>query len=170
MAFLGNATQQFRVEADGYNLLGVAEVKLGSINFQSSDMEGAGIVGKIAQSLLGYTESIEVEVTFNTISQPAFNLLDISGKLIEFKSEVAGFDTSTGGADSQGVRIAVRGTTKGLDLGTLKLGDAMKVPFKLEASYIEIWSNGKSVLKIDKFNGIFLAAGKALIKKLDDLF
>lgn len=168
MAIQGGATRQFKVQVDGYNLLGIAEVKLPDINFKTMDLEGAGIMGTISQAIFGNVDSLEVEVTFNTISAPAFKLLDISGKLIEFKSEIVGFETTTHGATGEFMRIALRGTTKGLSLGSLKIGDMMKIPFKLEATYLELWMNGEQCYKIDKFNSIFEVAGKALFKKLDD--
>jgi P2 family phage contractile tail tube protein len=168
--FIGAQTREYRVYIDGYDLLGVAEVKLPEFKFKSITLEGTGVLGEIEIPSTGSVEKLELEVKFNTVSQPAFRLLDLNNKLLEFKAVINGVDSADHTINGQGLYISVRGSCKGFNLGTLKMNDMLNVPFTLEATALEVKLNGEQLYKIDKLNGIFEAAGRALVKKLGDYF
>lgn len=168
--FIAAQTREYRVYIDGYDLLGIAEVKLPEVVFKAITLEGTGVLGEIEIPGTGSVEKLELEVTFNSVTQPAFRLLDLNNKLLEFKAVLNGIDSADHSINGQGLYIAVRGSCKKFSLGTLKAGDFLKVPFTLEATSLEVKLNGNQLYKIDKLNGIFDVAGKALVKKLQDYF
>lgn len=167
---IGGQTGDFAIYVDGDNLLGIAEVKLPEVKFKTQTINGGGIVGDIEFTNHYAVESLEAEVKFNTVSAPAFKLMDLSGKLLEMKAAIIEADGTTHILSQTGFRVAMKGQSKSVDLGTVKLNELLGTSFKFEATYLECWLNGQSLYKVDKFNGIVEQMGVSLIKKLSDLF
>lgn len=172
MSKINGQTYDFGVYLDGYNFLGIASVKLPDIKFLDKEIEGTGIAGKVIAAALGQTDDLELEVTFNSLCSDAFKLLDLNGKLLEFKVAQTGFDTSNHALEQHGIRIATKGSCSGFTPGEIKKQELMTTPFKIKCTYIEFWMAGSdvSVYKIDKFNSIFEVLGKQVITKLADMF
>jgi len=167
---IGGQTGTFMLYLDGKDLLGVAEVKLPEIKYKTTTIGGSGILGDIEFINPYSIESLETEIKFNTITNNTFDLLSMSGKLIEMKAAVIEADGTTHAIGEDGLRANMRGNAKGIDLGTIKKDDLLNTSFKMENTFVEVFKGGNQLYKVDKLNGILEAAGKALIKKLSDLF
>jgi P2 family phage contractile tail tube protein len=167
---IGGQTGTFMLYLDGKDLLGVAEVKLPEIKYKTTTIGGSGILGDIEFINPYSIESLETEIKFNTITNNTFDLLSMSGKLIEMKAAVIEADGTTHAIGVDGLRANMRGNAKGIDLGTIKKDDLLNTSFKMENTFVEVFKGGNQLYKVDKLNGILEAAGKALIKKLSDLF
>ena len=80
----------FRVYAEGNDLLGVANVELPSLEAMSDTVSGAGIAGEVESPILGHYGSMTTTFTWRTISadltrlaeQKAHALLERVGRLI----------------------------------------------------------------------------------------
>lgn len=167
---IGGQTGTFMMYLDGKDLIGVAEVKLPEIKYKTTTIGGSGILGEIEFTNPYSIESLEVEIKFNTITDNTFDLMSMSGKLVEMKAAIIEADGYTHALGSTGLRANMRGNAKSIDLGTIKKDDLLNTAFKMEATFIEVFKGGNQLYKVDKLNGILEAAGKALIKKLSDLF
>lgn len=172
MSKINGQTYDFGVYLDGYNFLGIASAKPPLIKFLDKEIEGTGTMGKIIAAALGQTDNLELEVVFNSLCAESFKLLDLNGKLLEFKVAQTAFDTGTHALEQHGVRMAVRGSCSEFGPGEIKKQELMTTPFKINCTYIEFWMAGSdvSVYKIDKLNGIFESFGKQMITKLADMF
>lgn len=169
MSWLGSGIQRYEVYLDGYDLLGVASFNPPEFTNKAVTIGGSGIIGEIELPLKGLYEKLEAEIKFTSISQPAFKLLDLNGKLLEFKAVVDGLETTTHATDARGLYFAVRGNNKGFSLGEMKIGELIETSFKMELTMIEARLNGEKLFKIDKLNGIIEQLGINTIKKISEM-
>lgn len=167
---IGGQTGTFMLYLDGKDLLGVAECKLPEIKFKTQSIGGSGVLGEIEFTNPYSVESLEVEIKFNTITDRTFDLMDLSGKLVEMKSAIIEADGTTQSFGPTGLRVNMRGSAKSIDLGTIKKDDLLNTSFKMEATFIEVFRGSQQLYKVDKLNGILEALGKSLIRGLSDLF
>lgn len=167
---IGGETGTFMVYINGKDLIGVAEVKLPEIKFKTTTVGGAGLLGDIELVNKYAVESMEAELKFNTITAESFTFMDLGNKLIELKAVIVEADGSTHAVGSSGLRVNLKGDAKSVDLGTIKISELLNTAFKMEVTFIEVFKDGKSLYKVDKFNSILEQLGKSLIKKLADLF
>lgn len=169
MSWQGGQTQRFAVYIDGYDLIGVAEFTPPEFVQKTITLSGSGILGEIELPAPGLYEKLEAEIKFTSISQPAFKLINLNGKLLEFKAIVNGLETTTHAVDSQGLYFAVRGTNKSFSIGTIKVGELIDTSFKMELTAIDARLNGEKLFKIDKLNGVFDQLGISVIKKFSEM-
>ncbi len=166
---IGGQTGIFMIYLDGKDLIGSAEVKLPEVKQKTSTIGGAGIMGEIEFTNPFSIESMEVEFKFNTITDRTFDLIGMSGKLIEMKSKVIERDPITHAQVTSDLRVNMKGNHKSVDLGTIKIDEVLNTSFKMEATYLEVFRNGKQIFKVDKLNAIFELLGKSIISKLSDM-
>lgn len=169
MSWLGGQTQRYEVYIDGYDLLGVASFTPPECTQKTVTLGGSGVLGEIELPAFGLYEKLEGEIKFTSISQPAFRLINLNGKLLEFKAIVNGLETTTHATDSRGLYFAVRGTNKSFAIGEIKAGELIETSFKMEFSMIEARLNGEKLFKIDKLNGIVEQLGLNMMKKISEM-
>ncbi len=166
----GGETGTFMAYLDGKELIGTCEVKLPEIKFKTTTVDGAGLLGEVELRNPYAIESMEAEIKFNTIADNGFSLMNLNGKLLELKAAIIEADGSTHAIGASGLRVVMRGEAKSVDLGTIKTSELLNTSFKHEITFIEVFKDGKSLYKVDKFNKIITALGITLVKKLTDLF
>lgn len=161
-------TKGFQVYKDGNKLVGVAEVKLPTLKFMSEKISGADVLGEVEMPLSGITESIEVEIKFNSVLSSLLTLVDISGSLLECRGSIIARESNTGALVEKSIRIVMQPATKEIDIGSLATNKLMDSNSKLEVIYLKIEIDGSTALEIDKFNSIFTILGKDLLKDYRD--
>lgn len=161
-------TKGFQVYLGGNRLIGVAEVKLPTLKFMSEKVSGADVLGEAEIPLIGITESMEVEIKFNSVVSSMLSLIDITGSLLEFRGSILGRDSNTGELSEKGIRIVTKSPIKEIDLGSLATNKLMDSSSKLEIIYLKIEIDGAMALEIDKFNGVFNILGNDMLKTYRD--
>lgn len=162
----GGATTQFAVYLNGKSLIGMAEVKLPTIKKMQIELNGAGLIGPIKLTSPSQIEAMETEFKFNSLSEHGFNLWQQSSGFLELKAYIVEVDGSTQIMDEKGYRVILKGSCNEFDLGTIKPAELVNPTIKYDTTALEIFREGKSLLKIDKLAGIFEQFGVSLIKNL----
>ena len=155
----------FEIYTDGsHEPGGVATIDLPEINFMSSEVTGAGILGQYDASVMGHTENMETTLHFRTIRQD-LSLLLSQGQAVMLSAYGASqmYDAGTGGVGVNPVRVVMRGIPKSLKAGKFEPGESSETEVTLTLDYVKITANSKDVLEIDKFNYIFNVNGIDII-------
>ena len=69
----------------------------------------------------------------------------------------------------QNVSISVRGILKQFSPGTMKSGGRMDSSVTLGLSYYKIVLGSKTMLEIDRLNGVYIINGKDVLKEVRDM-
>ncbi|MBP2655891.1 MAG: major tail tube protein [Firmicutes bacterium] len=155
----------YRVYLSGSDLLGVADVELPKIQFQTESLKGAGILGELETPTVGMTKSLKAKITFRTTTAAMVSLLDCSGHDLEFRSVAQKCDAS-GGRAYDANRIVIRGFPSEGELGKLDKGASGNSSIELECVYLKYVINDSTVLEIDKLNYIFKVGGTDLLSTI----
>lgn len=153
---------------DGVTLIGLAEVKLPEIKRKAVTLGGAGILGEIELPSPTQIESMETELKFNSLNPDGLKLWSINGGPLTLRSFINELDGNHRIIEG-GWRVALKGNTTSVDLGTVKQDELTNTTVKYSTTFLEIFYEGKSLLKIDKINGIVEQLGISLIKNLMDI-
>ena len=78
-------------------------------------------------------------------------------------------DAGTGATGFQRISIYERGVVKKFTPGTMKAGGKMDSQVTLGLSYYKIVIDGKTMLEIDRLNGVFIVDGKDVLKNVRDM-
>ncbi len=161
----------FRMYKKGTVLVGVAEqVTLPQIVTKTATINGAGFLGDFDESVLGQTDNITMEISFRTLSDDVFKLVDPSeGIELTLRGAIQVTDLETCATDVVQLRIVVRGKSNDITLGDVKIASQMGSKIKLNLNYIKIEVDGKEKMEIDKFNSIFSVDGVDLLKKVRNM-
>jgi len=155
----------YRVYLSGTTLLGVADVELPKIQFQTEPLKGAGILGELDTPTVGMTKSLKAKINFRTTTAAMVSLLDCVGHDLEFRSVAQKVDAS-GSRSYDSSRIVVRGFTSDGELGKLTQGASGNSTIELECVYLKYVINDSTVLEIDKLNYIFKVSGTDLLSTI----
>lgn len=162
----GGQTTQMGVFLNGTTLIGIAEVVLPTIKGKQITLAAAGLLGELQLDSPSQIEVMETEFKFNSVNESVVNLWSAKGALVELKAFINGVDGVSHAVDEYGYRATLRGKASELGLGTLKPAELMNTSVKFNTTFFELRKEGKSLLKIDKINGIFEEFGISLIKSL----
>lgn len=160
----------FNVYRDGTKLIGLSdEVTLPDFESNSESISGPGILGEIDDPTIGHFGSQEIEIPFRTFTEDTFNLISPGEDVnLTLRGSIQ-VTTSTGSVDYVGTRVVVRGKCKSFTGGSMKQGAAMGSSVKLELTYILIELDGKSVVELDKINGVYKVNGIDIMLKARSL-
>jgi len=138
---------------------GTMDVELPSITFLSDTISGSGIAGEIDSALVGQTESLETVLNFRLPTEQAMKLLNPMGTTLTLRAGMQTIDRATGETLPQGFRVTMRVKPKGLELGSLTVGEATETSMTFEALTLSIYIGNKSLLEIDKMSSVFKVNG-----------
>lgn len=144
----------FKVYLDGVDLLGVADVKLPSIETVTDTVKGAGIAGEVDSPTLGHYKSMKLSVKWRTITSAAAILAKQQSHGLELRGAAQVFDAGNGQYNVVPVKVRVNGTPTKFDLGKFEPGTSMESEDELEVNYIKVSIDGNDVIEIDKYNFI----------------
>lgn len=156
----------FNAYLRGNKLLGMTgEVPLPDFEALSETVSGPGILGEIDDPAIGHFSSQELEITFRTLDEDIFNLMDPLDVLeLTLRASMQAI-TAEGGTAYEGLRVVVRGKQKNLTGGKLKQASPMDSGIKIELLYILIERNGNPMVELDKLNGVFKIKGVDILAK-----
>lgn len=162
---------RYSVYKNGSELIGVAsEQDLPEITFLTDTIEGAGVGGNMDIPAVGLIDDMESTIKFLTLCQGAFSVMDPTEAVdIVVKGALQGMDAGTGATGFQRISIYERGIVKKFTPGTMKAGVKMDSQVTLGLSYYKIVIDGKTMLEIDRLNGVFVVNGNDVLKDVRDM-
>ena len=119
-------------------------------------------------ALVGLTGEITLlEIPFRILDEDAFSLMSPTETLdLTLRASEQYTVKSTGGIDTKGMRVVVRGRQKKLTGGTIKQGGAMDASVTVEVAYIMIELDGKKRVELDKLNNVYKVNDRDLLAKI----
>lgn len=149
----------FRAYNDGNDMLGIVDITLPKINFQTESVKGAGIAGEVDSPTIGQTKPLDVGLNWRTINQ---NLLELSAPgshHLDCRGAIQEYDAATGEYKVSKCRLVIMGHSKGLELGKMEPSVNMGSNTTLEVVYLKLIVNDVEFLEIDKYNYIYKVMG-----------
>ena len=96
----------FRVYAEGNDLLGVANVELPSLEAMSDTVSGAGIAGEVESPILGHYGSMTTTFTWRTISADLTRLAEQKAHALDLRGSQQVYDAALGTYSTVPVRVS----------------------------------------------------------------
>ncbi|MEK4247100.1 phage major tail tube protein [Psychrobacillus sp. FSL K6-2684] len=155
----------FNVYSDVEKLIGVAgEVTMPDFEAMTETISGAGILGEYESATPGHFSSQSIEIPFRTISDSSFRFLENKGQTIVLRAAQQSYDVAGGKTSVRPLKITIKGTSKGLNLGKVAVGAPTETTATIEILYIKIQENGTTLLELDKLNFIYVINGTDLLE------
>lgn len=139
-------------------------VQLPSIEFLTDTIKGSGISGEVDFPTYYQTASMVTGINLRASSEATTEL--IAADEIEIRWVTDCFDTNNVKVGINAHKAFIKGALKKFDEGKLENGAAQDGSLEYETFVYKRVINGKEVLHIDKFNGIFSING---INMLDNI-
>lgn len=162
---------RFNTYKSGKGLVGVAgELNLPEVVNLTDTMEGAGTGGNMDIPVIGLIEDMEMEVGFMSLCADIFSVMDPTEPSdLMFNGAIQGTDAGTGAVGFVPISISVRGVMKKFTPGTMKAGAKMGSSVTLGLSYFKIVLDGKTMIEIDRLNGVFIINNKDILEKVRNM-
>lgn len=136
------------------------------IEMMSDTIKGAGIMGEIDLPTLGAISAMSIEMSLNKTNKSAIELFSPGVHTIETRWVNNVMDASTGETGVQANKEIMKILPKTLGLGDIEANETNEGTFGAEVLTYEYIVDGKSILKIDKLNNVFIVNGKDYSKAL----
>ncbi len=162
---------RFTAYKGGKELIGVAgELTLPDTTNLTDTMEGAGTGGSMDVPVVGLIEELEMEIGFMSLCNDIFSIMDPTEAVsLTVNGAIQGTEAGTGAVGYVPISISVRGLLKKFTPGVIKAGAKMSSSVTLGLSYYKIVLDGKTMLEIDRLNGVFVINGKDILKEVRDM-
>jgi P2 family phage contractile tail tube protein len=144
----------FRVYAEAADMLGIADVELPTLEAMTADVMGAGVAGKIETPIVGHYDSMQVGLTWRTVTQNVYTLAAPIAHQLDLRGSIQVYDPASGEHDNVPCKVVVKSMPKSTELGKLEVGEQMDTKTEFEIFYIKITHGEDEVLEIDKLNFI----------------
>ena len=169
--FKTHLINRFNAYKNGKQLIGVAgELTLPEVTNLTDTMEGAGIGGNMDIPVVGLIDDMEMEVSFMSLCEDIFSVMDPTESAdLTLNGALQGSDAGTGIVKYQQISVSVRGMLKKFTPGSMKAGGKMGSSVTLGLSYYKVVLDGKTMIEIDRFNGIYIINGKDVLKEVRDM-
>ncbi|MCB2187684.1 MAG: phage major tail tube protein [Deltaproteobacteria bacterium] len=152
--------QDFRVYLEDVDLLGVADVTLPKMEFETEELKGAGLAGTIDSPVLGHFKSMTCEINFRVVTQNFVKLAAPKSHHLAFYGAVQVHDAGEGKLLSKQCKVVVRGLAKVADLGKLDSGKLQENKAELEVHYLKLSYDGADYIEMDKLNYVYVVDGE----------
>ena len=145
-----------------------ATYKRPDIEMLTDGFTGAGIMGEIDLPTLGQIGGMEGEITFNRTNQKVVALFSPGSHIIEARWVTNVLDTATGASKIQANKEIITLLPKSLSLGDIEGNETNESTMTYEVVAYEYLIDGKSMIKIDKLNNVFIVNGKDYSAQIRD--
>lgn len=146
------------------------EITLPTLDAKTTTVSGAGILGEIEESVIGYFGSIKMDIPFRTISTDMFDLMRTDQQTgVVLRGAVQGFDTETAQATVTKMKVTVKGKVTSSNPGKVKAGEQMDSSISLELTYIKIEYNETTGLELDKLNEVYTVNGVDMLADIRNM-
>jgi uncharacterized protein len=151
----------FRVYTKGaVDVLGVANVKLPTLENITETIKGAGIAGELEVPIKGQFKSMTLTLDFVAVLQ---SLIYLSRQTVQdfiIAGSVQEYRDKTGDYVDRAVKIFVRGLPKKVELGKMEAGNKMDASIEIEVIQMVVMVDVLPVLQVDKINYVCMVDGK----------
>lgn len=168
--FVPEKINDFNAYLDGVIMIGSgSSMDLPEVTMKSSTITGVGIAGELDSPSIGQFESLEQEITFNTLYSSFVDVLSPL-KTVELTIRAAQqvYDKN-GGYAFKGLRVVERGRVKKFKPGKVEKSEAMEASITLEVTYLLIENDEKLLVEIDKLNGVYKVNEKDMLEEVHKL-
>lgn len=157
----------FNVYSDGEKQIGVTnEMTLPEFPGMTATINGAGIAGEYEVPVVGNFQSIKLTIPFRSLIHSSIDFTDpMKVQNLTIRGSLQVTDKGTGVSDYCGMRLVVRGRALSFNPGQLKQGEAMNASVVIECMYLLYEVDSKTLVELDKWNGIYKVNGKDLMEK-----
>ncbi|WP_326514785.1 phage major tail tube protein [Clostridium intestinale] len=140
-------------------------VQLPSIEYLTDTIKGAGIVGEVDFPSLYQPGSMGLTINVRATNDQLPILVALKDVEIRWVTDV--FDTNNVSVGVNSHKAFIKCINKKFDEGKLEPGSPQDGTFDYEVFSYKRIVNGKTVINIDKFNGIFEVNGVNLLKNVN---
>lgn len=130
------------------------------IAMMTDGISGSGIMGEIDLPTLGQLDSMEVEVVLNKANERAIAMFAPGAHTMETRWVTNVLDTASGGSKIQANKEIIKYLPKGLSLGDIENNETNEATLTGEVLTYQYIADGKTLIKIDKLNNVFIVNGK----------
>lgn len=130
------------------------------IAMMSDGLSGSGIMGEIDLPTPGQLDSMEFELALNKTNARAIEMFAPCAHTIEARWVTNVLDTATGNSKVQANKEIIKYLPKTLSQGDVENNETNEGTLAGEVLTYEHIIDGKSVMKIDKLNCVFIVNGK----------
>lgn len=166
---VGNKVINYSVYVSTKKVGDTASVELPEVEFLTDSIKGSGIIGEIDLPSLYQVGSMSLSISTRVSNNEEDLALLISARDIEIRWVTDAIDTSTALADVIGHKAFVKCVPKKIGEGKIEPGSGQDGSYEYEILSYKRVTNGKSILEIDKLNGVFKVNGIDQSKSINDL-
>lgn len=130
------------------------------IAMMSDGITGAGIMGEIDLPTLGQIDSMESEIALNKSNERAIAMFAPGAHTMEVRWVTNVLDSATGKSVVQANKDIIKYLPKSLSLGDIENNETNEGTLGMEVLTFQHICNGKTLIKIDKLNNVFIINGK----------
>lgn len=130
------------------------------IAMMTDGLSGSGIMGEIDMPALGQIDSMEIELALNKANERAIEMFAPGAHTVEVRWVTNVLDSSTGASKIQANKDIVKYLPKTLGLGDVENNETNEGTLAGEVISFQHIVDGKTVIKIDKLNNVFIINGK----------
>ena len=140
-------------------LLGLANVELPNIEYETIEMKGTGLMGTLTMPVRGNLNSLEMKLTWRTLEKEAAEITKHQSISLSLYSDQEHYDGGTGQFSDPKHQIEVVGVPKVLNLGKWEPSATVDAETTLEVVTLKYSIKNKTVLEFDKMNYVFKING-----------
>ena len=129
------------------------------IAMMSDGVSGAGIMGEIDLPTLGQVDSMEMAIALNNTNPKAIAMFAPGAHTAEVRWATNVLDSATGQSRVQAKKDIIKYLPKNLSLGDVENNETNEGELTGEVLTFQHIIDGKTVIKIDKLNNVFIVNG-----------
>lgn len=126
----------------------------------SDGFSGAGLMGEIDLPTIGQLGGMEGEITFNKVNSRGISLFTPIAHTIEIRWVTNTIDKSTGDLKIEANKEIIKMLPKSMELGDVEGNETNEGTLTFEVLTYQYILDGKTKLKVDKLNNVFIVDGK----------
>jgi P2 family phage contractile tail tube protein len=149
----------FAVYYDGEDLLGIAEGEFPNLEAMTTDVQGAGIAGKISSVTLGHFDSISLSLTWRNTTDAFIKLAHQRVHELYLYGAQQDYDPKLGVYVERKVAMFVRVIPKTLNIGKMAISELTDTKSEFEVIYLKLEINDQERIELDKYAYIFKVEG-----------
>lgn len=149
----------FTIFKDGNRKMGIADITLPDIEYQTESLKGSGIAGELDFLNPGNIGAMKMTINWRTINEDLTELSAPKAHMLECFGAIQKYDAGSGELTTQQVRLAVRCLPTKSGLGKLENGTTMDSNNEFTVAYLKMTIDGTTKFEIDPLNYIFIVDG-----------
>ena len=126
----------------------------------SDGISGSGIMGEIDLPTLAQLDSMEIELVLNKTNERAVQMFAPGAHTVEVRWVTNVLNAATGASEIQANKEIVKYLPKSLTLGDIENNETNEATLTGEVLTYQYIIAGKTIIKIDKLNNVFIVGGK----------